>query len=558
MGQLVPSERDAGAVRTAGHPSIEAEPAVKKTVPARTVRLGRHRYPLVLPSIRDPRLYLAAVIISIHILGQTVLGFRVSVVQILAAILTCAVIEVTWTFASSRSLVWPASAMLTGSGVALIFRVVGTENGDYWSWHGWYLFAIVAGLSLLTKYVIKYRGSHVFNPSNVGLVAAFLILGSTRVEPLDFWWAPFGVWMAAAYLIIIVGGVLITRRLHLLEMSAAFWITLVAGIGVVAASGHCMTARWSFAPVCGSRFWWVIVTSPEVLIFLFFMITDPKTVPAGRVARLVFAACVALVSTLLIAPQTTEFSSKVALLAGLVVMCAARYPLERFFPAARSEQDRPGVFVSRLTTIGDMNVAPRRAFTHGAIGGAVAVFLVTGIVAAGYPSRDEPQAVTAETVPVVTADVDPSTLPPVTVDADVAEVSSDLAGPGAQDVGVTLAENLETETQALLDADKELLSAVDAGARLSEMQQRFDDAISAGDTDVTNYVFDSLHIASVIRSEGQGGMSLAVEARGTMEDITYDADGNQTERSSSPFAITFVLSQPTGLRWLIAETRPLR
>ncbi len=557
MGQLGPSGRDAGAVQAPDHPSPEARPVVKVVAP-RTVRFGRNRYPLVLPSFRDPRLHLAAVIISIHILGQTVLGFRVSVVQILVAILTCAVIEVTWTFASSRSLVWPASAMLTGSGVALIFRVIGTESGDYWSWHGWYLFAIVAGLSLLTKYVIKYRGSHVFNPSNVGLVAAFLILGSTRVEPLDFWWAPFSVWMALAYLIIVVGGVLITRRLHLLEMSAAFWITLTAGIGVVAASGHCMTARWSFTPVCGSRFWWVIVTSPEVLIFLFFMITDPKTVPAGRVARIAFAASVAMVSTLLIAPQTTEFSSKVALLAGLVVMCAARYPLERFFPAARSEQDRPRRFVARLTTIGDMaGGTPRRAFTHGAIGGAIAVFLVTGIVAAGAPSREAPQVDQAAGLPPVTAPVDPSTLPEVTVNTDVAELSG-LAGSEAQDIGVTLAENLETETQALLDADKELLSAVDFGERLSEMQQRFDDAIASGETDVTNYVFDSIRIASVIRAEGQGALSLAVETRGTMQDVTFDADGNQTERSSSPFAITFVLAMPTGDRWLIAETRPLR
>ena len=174
-----------------------------------------------------------------------------------------------------------------------------------------------------------------------------------------------------------------------------------------------MTARWAFAPVCGSRFWWVIVTSPEVLIFLFFMITDPKTVPAGRVARLAFAACVALVSTLLIAPQTTEFSSKVALLAGLVVMCAARYPLERLFPVARSDEDRPGVFVARLTTIGDMAVGtPRRAFTHGAIGGAVVVFLVTGIVAAGAPSRERAAGGSRGRQPPVTAHVDPSTLLP--------------------------------------------------------------------------------------------------------------------------------------------------
>jgi hypothetical protein len=158
----------------------------------------------------------------------------------------------------------------------------------------------------------------------------------------------------------------------------------------------------------------------------------------------------------------------------------------------------------------------------------------------------------------VTAHVDPSTLPPVTVDPHVAELSGDLAGSGAQEIGATLAENLETETQALLEADKALLSAVDFGERLSEMQQRFDDAIAAGTTDVDTYAFDSLHIGSVIRAPGQGALSLGVEARGTLEEITYDADGNQISRTSSPFAITFVLAMPTGDRWLIAETRPLR
>jgi hypothetical protein len=44
-----------------------------------------------------------------------------------------------------------------------------------------------------------------------------------------------------------------------------------------------MTANWAFAPVCGIDYWRVIVFSPEVLIFLFFMITDPKTTPTGQV-----------------------------------------------------------------------------------------------------------------------------------------------------------------------------------------------------------------------------------------------------------------------------------
>ena len=183
---------------------------------ARTLTLGGATYPLFLPSIRDPRLHVAAVIITVHVLGQVGLQFWVSVPQILAAILTCAILEVVITFRQSRAFVWPASAMLTGSGVALILRVVGTPPGDPWSTYAWPVFAIVAGLSLLSKYVIRYQGSHVFNPSNIGLVIAFIVLGSTRVEPLDFWWAPLNLPMIAAYAVILVGGLLITRRLRLL------------------------------------------------------------------------------------------------------------------------------------------------------------------------------------------------------------------------------------------------------------------------------------------------------------------------------------------------------
>ncbi len=291
---------------------------------SRTLTLGESTYPVILPNVRDPRLHVAAVIVTIHVLGQLGLRFQVSVPQILAAILTCAILEVALTFRRSRSLVWPASAMLTGSGVALILRVPGTPSDDPWSFHGWYLFAGIAALSLLTKYVIRYRGSHVFNPSNIGLVIAFLVLGSGRIEPLDFWWAPFNRWMIAAYAVILAGGLLITARLRLIVVAASFWIALAVGVGILAASGHCMIARWAFAPVCGFDFWRVIVTSPEVLIFLFFMITDPKTMPAGRVGRVAFGILVAVTSTLLMATQTDEFGTKVALLGGLVVVCAAR------------------------------------------------------------------------------------------------------------------------------------------------------------------------------------------------------------------------------------------
>ena len=51
--------------------------------------------------------------------------------------------------------------------------------------------------ALLSKYVIAWRGQHVFNPSNIGLVVCFLALGRARVEPLDFWWGPMsGGWFS--------------------------------------------------------------------------------------------------------------------------------------------------------------------------------------------------------------------------------------------------------------------------------------------------------------------------------------------------------------------------
>ena len=113
-----------------------------------------------------------------------------------------------------------------------------------------------------------------------------------------------------------------------------------------------MTANWAFAPVCGADYWRVIAFSPEVLIFLFFMITDPKTVPAGRVGRVVFGLLVGVASTLLMAPQTDEFGTKVGLLAGLVVLCAARPILDRLLPEPRSAADDLRVVLRRGATGG--------------------------------------------------------------------------------------------------------------------------------------------------------------------------------------------------------------
>jgi Na+-translocating ferredoxin:NAD+ oxidoreductase RnfD subunit len=282
-------------------------------------------YPIVLPKLRDPRLHLAATITSLQVLGQVAFNFRLSIAQILVCLGTVAVLEVAITAWRQRVLMWPASALLTGNGVAFVLRVVGTRHGDWWTTRGWWIFAATAAGSLLSKYVIAWKGEHVFNPSNIGLVVVFLALGRSRVEPLDFWWGPMSWWMVLALAIIVSGGFAILSRLKLLRVALSFWAAFAIGIGVLALTGHAMTARWHLGPIDGWSFWWILVTSPEVLVFLFFMITDPKTAPRDPRMRIVYGAALGFLGAALIAPTTTEFAAKVALLSSLAIVCVAKW-----------------------------------------------------------------------------------------------------------------------------------------------------------------------------------------------------------------------------------------
>lgn len=516
------------------------------TAATRAVRLGDRSIPLVLPNRRDARLHTAAVIIAIHTIGIMALGFRVSVPQILAAILTAAVIDVVFTLWDSGKLVWPASGMLTGSGVALILRLVGMESGDYWSWAGWYWFALVGGVSVLTKYIIRYRGNHIFNPSNIGLVLAFLVLGRDVVEPLDFWWAPLGLWMIVAYAIIVAGGVLITRRLRLLEMAAVYWVVLAAGLGVLAASGHCMTATWSPTPVCDGRFWTVLVSSPEILVFLFFMITDPKTIPTGRTARVVFAGTLALVTTLMIAPHAFEYGAKVGLLASLALWSPLRGVFDRLLPDQRT--DRSGI-AGLVDLVG--SPSPGGVFLRGMVTGVALVVVAIGIVSAGVPARDQAVAAAVEEPGDLQVVIAP--LPEVVVDDSVHRLAVTV---DADALAVTLAENLAIEGEAIRTADGSLLGLADGGERLDEMQAAIDTAITTRERWVDEYEFDALSLRLHEAAEDQSSAGLVFDGRGTVDRVLFDPMGTELRRTSETFASSFVMRQLAGERWLTVDVIP--
>jgi hypothetical protein len=336
--------------------------------------------------------------------------------------------------------------------------------------------------------------------------------------------------MGLAYLIILAGGLIVTGRLRLLPMALAFWVAFTGAIGLLAASGHCITVAWAVAPVCGRDFWWVIVTSPEVLIFLFFMITDPKTIPGRPSARVGFALCLAVLCTLLMAPQPTEFGAKVGLLAGLVLLTPVRSVFDR----------------ARLPAL---PVSPARLFAGGAALGSALVLLPVGIVAAGTPARERGQAAPGTGALGIDLKIDRSTLPPVTLSREAAGLSGAARDPGA--LAVALAEDLAIEREAMLRADTSLLRAAADGERLLAMERKVQAAATAGRLEVTDHHFDALRLGIVFTDGPQGGATLGLEASGRVRQVTYDAARTELKRVEAPFRSRFVLRQGAGGRWVI-------
>ena len=487
----------------------------------RAVTIHGRSYPILLPRLSDPRLHLAAVIISLQVLGQVAFDFRLSIAQILVAIGTCWVLEVGITFRRQHVLAWPASAMLTGNGVAFVLRVPGTEHGDWWSMNGWYIFAGTAAVSLLSKYLIRFRGEHVFNPSNFGLVLCFLVLGPAHAEPLDFWWGPMTGWLALALAIIVVGGLAILIRLRLIVIAVSFWLTFAAALAVLVATSHAMTARWHLGPVTGAYFWWVLVTSPEVLVFLFFMITDPKTIPKSMRGRVVYAVSIGLLAVLLIAPAKTEFWAKVALLGALAIVCAAR-PLLALAPR---------VGLDRRILVGL---------------GAAALLAYTGAVA-GAGIRARPEAAVAPLshtgrLPEV------AILPP-------RGVETVLDRKTAHRITSDLVADLQAQTAALIARRRGGLARVSIGDELNALTRQVS-AARKGPIEVPSYRLDRarLHLE---RGHGQGAAIAVAAFEGSMQLTSYTGKKATVVRREAPAPLdeTLELQEGTNGRWLVAHVR---
>ena len=538
----------------------------------RAVRLFGREYSVILPSIRDPRMHVAAVLVTLQVLGQTVLGFRLSVAQILICLATGALIEFVVAFFKDSAIMWPASGLLTGNSTAFILRTPGTLHGQWWSTHGIWIFVGVVAVSMASKYLIRWRGRHIFNPSNLGLVIAFVALGPKLTEPQDLWWIPPGPWLIVTYAVLIVGGLLIAWELRLLGLELAFMASFAAftALAIALVPDHCMVASWHVAPMCGGELWQILVTSPELLVFGLFMIPDPRTVPDGPVARVAFGILVAILAVLLIGPTSLEFWTKTAILASLVIACALRFALARFLaPLEARERPRagrrrlswrlPAALALALLLVGTLPVAadlsthspepaagladgstPALALTLGA-GPAIGSAVSNSAGAALPPPGNSGPATASAQLWILPP------IPTVTVASNV--IAFDQSAPrNAAKMAHDAVLDLIIESEARRAHDLKLAESGATDVGLKEFTDVITGDISSGKIIQKTYSFDKVSLNLFLpKFSSQASRLVGVTLTGTSTFITRDASGNVLSQTSTPYSKSWGIDTAAGV-----------
>jgi hypothetical protein len=538
----------------------------------RSLRIRARDYPVILPSIRDPRLHVAAVLLTLQLLGQTVLDFRLSVAQILVCLAVGALMEFVVAFFKDSVIMWPASGMLTGNSTAFILRVPGTLHGQWWSLRGIWIFVAVVAFSMASKYVIRWRGRHIFNPSNLGLVLAFVALGPQYTEPQDLWWIQIGPWMLVTYAILIGGGLLIGWELRLLGLELGFMAGFAAftALALIPVPDHCMVASWHVTPMCGWGLWQILVTSPEVLIFALFMVPDPRTVPDGQAGRFVFGVLVALLSVLLLGPTVLEFWTKTAILASLVIACAMRFALARLLAPLDAGAGRlagirrmswrlPAAFAVAMALVWILPVSAELS-THGpepAAGlsdrstAAVTLQVGSGPGLASWTSRAAAGALpppgNAGAVPASAHVWILPPIPTVTVAPNVTAFDPTVTPQSAAAMANDVVLDLIIESEARRSHDVQLAQQGASGDGLKEFTDVISDDVTAGQIIQKTYSFDRAGLTLYLpKFSTQAPRLVGVSLHGTATLTTWDASGNQLSQTTTPYSKSWGLSQLPG------------
>ena len=161
------------------------------------------------------------------------------------------------------------SALISSFGLSLLLKT-----------NHWYIAALAAVISIASKYILRINGKHVFNPSALGIVAVLFFTGSAWISP-----GQWGSNMVILFTVLCLGFI-VTTRVQKLDVSLAFLGTF----GALLFARQVLYLGWPL------DFFVQSISTGSLLLFSFFMITDPKTTPDHAVARILWSMAVGAVA----------------------------------------------------------------------------------------------------------------------------------------------------------------------------------------------------------------------------------------------------------------------
>ncbi|HYE31239.1 MAG TPA: RnfABCDGE type electron transport complex subunit D [Methylomirabilota bacterium] len=268
----------------------------------------------------DPRDYQIAALSLLLLYGLFQLDFQVSIAQIGVTLASTLIFQFLCSRAVHLARVEFKSAMISGLSLCLLLRTN----------HLW-LVPAAAALAIGTKFFIRLKGGHLFNPTNIAIVA-LLIVASDKAWVSPGQWGNFAFF---AFLMLCLGSLVVTRAARA-DVTVAF---LIFHCGILFAR-----SAWLNEPLAIP---FHRIQNGALLLFAFFMISDPKTTPESRPGRIIFAFLVALGGAYV---QFKLFRQNGLLWS--LAFCSLATPLLNFlFPGARYSWAAPRAHSSQSNTI---------------------------------------------------------------------------------------------------------------------------------------------------------------------------------------------------------------
>jgi hypothetical protein len=212
----------------------------------------------------DPRWWQIGSLATLLVYGVTVLHFDVTPLRVAAILSTALATQLACSKLCGIRFEWK-SATISALSLSLLLRSNATS-----------LLLVAAAIAIASKFFLRVRGKHVFNPTNFAIVA--MMLATDRV------WVSPGQWGSTAFFgfLIACAGAFVVFRSMRSDVTVAF---LLFWVGILTARSLRLGDPLTI-PLHR-------LENGALLIFAFFMISDPKTTPDSRLGRMLFAALVA-------------------------------------------------------------------------------------------------------------------------------------------------------------------------------------------------------------------------------------------------------------------------